>query len=210
MKKLYTVLRVILRATMGDAVTMKMVDTITSILARAIWHNVLAFCLKKRRRDFNTVICLREEEKPASWLRGMVWNALSLVGRQGKRFDETGRAEWLRHKGISLAGAATSVIFAATKVLLRQTRVCCDKIRLFVAIKLCLSRNKYVCRNTRKSMLVETKRVCRNKYLRNRIGNRIRSPSIRSSSDDNNDNNRHHRNRGQRLATSTTNMRRQQ
>ena len=36
MKKSYTMVVVMLRATTGDAVRMKMVDTITSILARAI------------------------------------------------------------------------------------------------------------------------------------------------------------------------------
>ena len=67
-----------LRAAMGEAVTIKMVDTITSILARAIWRNVAAFCFKK---ELTQVIGLSEEEKPACWLRGMVWNALSLAER---------------------------------------------------------------------------------------------------------------------------------
>ena len=40
---------------------------------------------------------------------------------------------------LSLAGAATSIIFVATKVLSRQSRVCRDKTRL-------LSRQKYACR----------------------------------------------------------------
>ena len=46
--------------------------------------------------------------------------------------------------GLSLAGAAISIIFVATKVLSRQIRVCRDKI-MFVATKLCLSRQNYVC-----------------------------------------------------------------
>ena len=46
-----------------------------------------------------------------------------------------------RRQPLSLAGAATSII-VATKVLVRQTRVCRDKTRL-------LSRQKYACRDKR-------------------------------------------------------------
>ena len=58
---------------------------------------------------------------------------------------------------VSLAGAATSMIFDATK------HVFCRDKSMFVATKVCLSRQKYACRD--KSMLVATK-VClsRQKY----------------------------------------------
>ena len=45
MKKSSTMLCVMPRMTMGNDVRMNMVDTITSILARAICRSVLAFCL---------------------------------------------------------------------------------------------------------------------------------------------------------------------
>ena len=48
----------------------------------------------------------------------------------------------------SLAGAVTSIIFVATKLLSRQTRVCC----------LCLSRQTRVCRD--KTLLSQQKYAC--------------------------------------------------
>ena len=46
-------------------------------------------------------------------------------------------------RSVSLAGAATSITFVATKVLLRQTRACRDK-RVFVATKHVFCREKYL------------------------------------------------------------------
>ena len=46
-------------------------------------------------------------------------------------------------RSLSLAGAATSITFVATKFLLRQTRVCRDK-RIFVATKYVFCREKYL------------------------------------------------------------------
>ena len=68
-------------------------------------------------------------------------------------------------------GAATSIIFVATKVLARQARVCLDKTRLLsrqsmlVATKL-LSRQNYVCRDKYLSQKgsVATKYVSRDKH----------------------------------------------
>ena len=73
------------------------------------------------------------------------------------------RVEWGYF--LSLTGAATSIIFVATKKLLQQTRVCCNK-HLFVATK------HVSCRN--KSMLAVTKlcswqnlwqNLCHDRYL---------------------------------------------
>ena len=62
---------------------------------------------------------------------------------------------------LSLAGAVTSIIFVATKVLSGPTRVCRDKI-MFIATKLsCLSWQNYVCRDKR---FVATKIFCRDKH----------------------------------------------
>ena len=97
----------------------------------------------------------------------------------------------LRHRssGVSFAGAATSIIFVATKGLSRQTRACRD-IHVFVtakhafgrnkgmlvATKLCLSLQAYFGRDKRralsgqahvcrdKSVLVATKIFCRDKH----------------------------------------------
>ena len=74
-----------------------------------------------------------------------------------------------QYANISLAGAATSIIFVATTVLSRQTRVCRDNTRLS-------SRQKYACRDktfiatklflSRQNIFVETKDVfCRDKHV---------------------------------------------
>ena len=77
MKKSYTMTRVMLRTTMGDAVKMKTMDTITSILAKAIWRNVLAFYLKKSQS--------RLFHRERIWMRrkGRAW-----IGRKKKRSPE--------------------------------------------------------------------------------------------------------------------------
>ena len=48
---------------------------------------------------------------------------------------------------LSLAGAATSIIFVVTKVLSRQIRVSRQTNTYFVATKICLSQQNYVCRD---------------------------------------------------------------
>ena len=70
-------------------------------------------------------------------------------GRERERGGEGGGRKSMDRE-VSLAGAATSIIFVVTKVLMRQTHVCSDK-PMFVM-------TKHVCCYD-KSMLVVTKLV---------------------------------------------------
>ena len=83
------------------------------------------------------------------------------AGRAKERREGTeeknarGRMCWKmkRSGGVSLARAATSIIFVATKVLLRQNYVCRDK------------HNKIVCRDKNLSRQTRQNYVCRDNYL---------------------------------------------
>ena len=79
-------------------------------------------------------------------------------------FVATKKHVFCRDKSISFAGAATSTVFvatntsfAATKVLLRQTRVCVCRNKRFVVTKVYLSRQAYFCRD--KIRVVATKMI---------------------------------------------------
>ena len=80
------------------------------------------------------------------------------VGTMGHHWD----GHYSLRKGcVSLTGAATCIIFVATKVLLRQTRVCRDKTRLF-------SRQKYAYRDKHifvATTLLSRQKICRDKLI---------------------------------------------
>ena len=70
----------------------------------------------------------------------------------------------LRSRAVSMAGASTSIVVVATKVLCRQTRVCREKFVYFCRDENILSRQAYFCRD--KHAFVATKRLSRQKlYL---------------------------------------------
>ena len=74
-----------------------------------------------------------------------------------------------------MAGAATSIIFVATKVLLRQTRICrenvfvetkhvCCRDKSMLAERKLLLRQNYVCRDKIFLSRQKQTRVCRDKH----------------------------------------------
>ena len=88
--------------------------------------------------------------------------SLSLSVASGDREEE--KTEEKGEPKLSLAAAATSIFFVATKVLSRQTRVYCDETRL-------LSRQKYACRDKHifvatNVIFVATKVLWRQAYFR--------------------------------------------
>ena len=82
------------------------------------------------------LMCSRLTSTSAVWL----WADFSLAV-DGRLCWRSGQRLISFDCGLSLAGAATTIIFAATKVLSRQTGVCRDKARL-------LSRQAFLSRKT--------------------------------------------------------------
>ena len=114
-------------------------------------HSILDYIIKHNTSDSDSVASIGHEwpwicalkshdrlalEQRLLWLCRPLWEWQSLPQWLHLKMASAGGA------GLSLAGAAASIIFVVIKVLF-----CHDKIHLFVTTKVCLSRPNYVCRN---------------------------------------------------------------